>query len=61
MYLFNQKCSFFVKSVSHLKEFCENSQGKLFTGEEIAVKKLSKNSKQGSEEFRNEAILIPEL
>ncbi|XP_062012058.1 G-type lectin S-receptor-like serine/threonine-protein kinase CES101 isoform X3 [Rosa rugosa] len=36
-------------------------QGKLVTGQEIAVKKLSKNSEQGALEFKNELILVYEL
>ncbi|KAJ4839653.1 hypothetical protein Tsubulata_026446, partial [Turnera subulata] len=36
-------------------------KGTLLTGKEIAVKKLSKNSKQGAQEFRNEAFLISKL
>ncbi|KAJ4827876.1 hypothetical protein Tsubulata_036232, partial [Turnera subulata] len=36
-------------------------KGTLLTGKEIAVKKLSKNSRQGAEEFRNEASLISKL
>ncbi|PRQ30480.1 putative protein kinase RLK-Pelle-DLSV family [Rosa chinensis] len=36
-------------------------QGKLVTAQEIAVKKVSKNSKQGALEFENELILVYEL
>ncbi|KAJ4827874.1 hypothetical protein Tsubulata_036229 [Turnera subulata] len=36
-------------------------KGTLLTGKEIAVKKLSKNSRQGAQEFRNEAFLISKL
>lgn len=36
-------------------------QGKLVTGLEIAVKKLSKYSEQGTLEFKNELILVYEL
>ncbi|PRQ30519.1 putative protein kinase RLK-Pelle-DLSV family [Rosa chinensis] len=39
----------------------ENLQGKLVTGQEIAVKRLSKRSGQGILEFKNELILIYEL
>ena len=38
-----------------------NSQGILPNGQEIAVKKLSKSSGQGREEFKNEVVLLARL
>ncbi|KAF3524649.1 hypothetical protein F2Q69_00047901 [Brassica cretica] len=41
--------------------FGEVYKGKLPNGTEVAVKRLSKNSGQGTREFRNEAVLVSKL
>ena len=39
----------------------QNFKGELFSGQEIAVKRLSNSSRQGVEEFKNEVIMISKL
>ncbi|KAJ0983598.1 hypothetical protein J5N97_011853 [Dioscorea zingiberensis] len=53
--------NFAIKNILGEGGFGPVYKGKLTEGQEIAVKRLSKNSAQGVDEFKNEVILIAKL